>query len=135
MAALCCALAGTSGAQPVDTAGTQPPGAAGARLAASAEAQPVEAGVPRKNPFDRPRGIVALAASRPAAAAVPPDLELRATLTGADRAMANIDGEILSLGDNYLDYRVAAIAESRVVLTKNGERLVLELRPDAADDD
>jgi len=107
-----------------------------AALCAGAHAQPpASAAPPSKNPFDRPRGIVAVSSVAPAAPEPAPDFELRTTLTGPGRAMANIDGVILSLGERYFEYRVAAIGEARVVLVKGDERLVLDLRDDEAAQD
>ena len=54
-------------------------------------------------------------------------LELRATMVGSDSAMANINGQILSVWQTYEGYRVIAIREGRVVLSKDGERLELNI--------
>lgn len=80
------------------------------------------------NPFDRPAFVVNLsdaAARGPLAPAVL--LDLRTTMVGKDAAFANINGEILSVGDTLDGYRVVSIREGRVILTKDGERMALDV--------
>ena len=80
------------------------------------------------NPFDRPAFVVTLGdVASPGPMALPVRLELRTTMVGEDAALANIDGEILSAGDTVDGYRVASIREGRVILTKDGERIVLDV--------
>jgi hypothetical protein len=83
---------------------------------------------PSQNPFNRPEFMLAL---RPAAenplGAPPAALKLKATLVTNGLTLANIDGEILAVGQTYAGYRIAAIAEGRAVLVRDGERLVLDV--------
>ena len=80
------------------------------------------------NPFDRPGFVVNLGEVASRGPLAPPSpLELRTTIVGTDSALANINGQILSVGDIYDGYRVASIREGRVVLTKDGERTELDI--------
>ena len=80
------------------------------------------------NPFDRPGFVVNLGAVAPQGPMAPPSpLELRTTIVGNNSALANINGQILSVGDTYDGYRVASIREGRVVLAKDGERTELDI--------
>lgn len=88
------------------------------------------------NPFSRPDFVLTLGEARGVNAAVESaGLELRATLLAGREALANISGEILAVGQFYQSYRVAYIAEGRVVLAREGERVTLELveRQDGSD--
>lgn len=80
----------------------------------------------RHNPFNRPASMVALG-SAAAPAPTPVELELRATLVANGVAFANIDGEILAVGQSHAGYRVVRIEEGRAVVVKDGERLVLDV--------
>ena len=80
------------------------------------------------NPFDRPDFVMNLGSPATVAQAIEPvRLELRATMVGTGSAMANINGEILSVWQTYEGYRVIAIREGRVVLSKDGARLELNI--------
>jgi len=84
--------------------------------------------VPSANPFSRPGYTVALdSAPLPSVVAQPVALELRATLVAGDTALVNINGIILSAGEEYQGYRVLSISEGRAVLSNSGERLVLNV--------
>ena len=81
-----------------------------------------------KNPFSRPSFMIELQdAPRAAFAGEPVELQLIATLVSNGRSLANIDGEVLGLGDAYEGYRVTWIGEGRVVLVKDGEQTTLDL--------
>src|SRR5688500_9507800 len=87
-----------------------------------------EAAPPSHNPFNRPAFTLALrSAGTPFAAPLPAMLALRATLVAEGLTLANIDGEILAVGETYAGYRVAAISEGQAVLVKDGERLILDV--------
>lgn len=84
----------------------------------------------RANPFSRPAYTVDLEVA-PSLAPFPAriELELRATMTSVsgDAALANINGQILTTGQEYNGYRVLEISEGRAVLRRDGERLVLNI--------
>ncbi len=80
------------------------------------------------NPFDRPGFVVNLSeAAAPGPMSAPVRLELRTTVVGADSALANINGQVVTVGETLDGYRVAAIREGRVILTKDGERIELDV--------
>jgi len=82
----------------------------------------------KSNPFSRPAFVVDLPrAPAPLLVTQPAALELRTTLVGDGKALANINGEILAVGQSYENYRVLSIAEGRVVLSNDGERIALDL--------
>jgi hypothetical protein len=82
----------------------------------------------RANPFSRPSYMAALEAT-PLPSGVAPriELELRATMVAADRSLVDINGAILSTGEEYEGYRVVSISEGRAVLSNGGERLILNV--------
>lgn len=81
------------------------------------------------NPFSRPPYMLALNAAPTAGESPtqPVALELRATLVAEGVAMANIDGEILAIGQSYAGYRLVHVEEGRVIVVKDGERMVLDV--------
>ena len=69
----------------------------------------------KANPFDRPEFVLNLGqAEAPRLFEPTVELELRATMVTSNGALANINGEILSVGERIEDYRVARIVEGRV---------------------
>ena len=80
------------------------------------------------NPFDRPGFVLNLSEAVASGLTLAPvRLELRTTMVGADSALANINGQIVSVGETLDGYRVAAIREGRVIVTKDGERIELDI--------
>lgn len=89
-----------------------------------------------KNPFSRPTYMVELQEA-PSAVFVAEPLELRlmATLVSNGRPLANIDGEVLALGDTYEGYRLTWIGDGRIILMKDGERTTLDLHGTTEEDE
>ena len=87
----------------------------------------------QRNPFAAPEELqqpVALAAPRRGAqpeAEPEPQFGLRAVLSAGNDSLANIDGEILAVGEKIGGYRVAAIREHEVILTRGSKRIVLSV--------
>jgi hypothetical protein len=84
----------------------------------------------RANPFDRPDFVMNLGrVTSPEITAFEPPVELalRATMVSGDGALANINGELLSVGQRIEGYRVARITEGRVLLRNGSEELVLDV--------
>ncbi|MEO1574245.1 MAG: hypothetical protein AAFU65_04715 [Pseudomonadota bacterium] len=80
-----------------------------------------------RNPFARPPGFD----TRPGAA--PSGMTLRATLVDDARALANIDGRLVAVGDALGRATVVRIELNRVELAVDGKPVILTLRePDAA---
>ena len=81
----------------------------------------------RVNPFANPGfNEVPRSGGTPA---VPAELKLKAVMPAADAGLANINGHLLKIGDDYFGYVLTGVAASHVTLRKNDQDLVLELRP------
>lgn len=83
---------------------------------------------PLRDPFARP----AIPASAPtteapgtAHAAVAP--QLRAVMVAPGRSLANINGQILAVGEWFGDYQLIKVEERAVTLAKRGVKSVLAL--------
>jgi hypothetical protein len=79
-----------------------------------------------RDPFARP-------ATPPRAAAVEPEAaqplpQLRAVMVTPGRALANINGQILAVGEWFGDYQLIKVEERAVTLNKRGVKSVLELK-------
>jgi len=82
----------------------------------------------RRDPFARPAGAVLAPAADSATApvlATPP--RLRAVMFEPGKSLVNIDGHILTVGDSFADYRVAAIDARSATLIRRGVRSVIVL--------
>jgi hypothetical protein len=90
---------------------------------AQEDAQP-----PSLNPFSRPAftAVFGQGGAR-VFVSTPPTLELRATLVTNGQALANIDGQIVAPGEVYEGHRIVRIEEGRIILLKDGERVLLDL--------
>jgi len=92
----------------------------------------------QRNPFAAPKVLeqpVAFVAPRRAAEPEPepePQFGLRAVLAAGPGSLANIDGEILGVGEKIEGYRVVTIREHQVVLKRHGKRIVLSVFDDQA---
>jgi hypothetical protein len=63
----------------------------------------------------------------PVLVAPPVALELRATLVSNGRPLANINGEVLAVGQSYEGHRLIYVEEGRAVLLRDGERVTLSV--------
>ena len=81
-----------------------------------------------RDPFARPAAAVAARAAdaEPAEPARIP--ELRAVVLAGARAIANIDGNVVSVGDTVAGWRVGRIAERTVVLQRAGTLITISLK-------
>lgn len=84
----------------------------------------------RRNPFDfsainPPKKVVdqVVATEEPT-----PFFELRATLVSARQSMANLNGEMLMVGDKIEGYRLQKIGENSVVLEKDGKKITVSIQ-------
>jgi hypothetical protein len=85
-------------------------------------------GQPLRDPFARPAPPLKIAALEPAEPeAPPPVLQLRAVMVVPGRALANINGQILAVGEWFGDYQLIKVEERGVTLNKRGVKSVLEL--------
>jgi hypothetical protein len=93
-------------------------------LVAAAHAQ-----APR-DPFARPAGrALRGAAPAPAETQAEPDVrpQLRAIMYAPGRSLANINGQILAVGEWYGDYQLIKVQERSVTLARRGVKSVLGL--------
>ena len=80
------------------------------------------------NPFDRPNFIMNLGEAAFAEVVEQrAELTLRATMVTSNGALANINGELVSVGAQIEGYRVARITEGRAVLRSGADELVLDV--------
>jgi hypothetical protein len=84
-------------------------------------------GQPLRDPFARPAPPLKIAALDPAEPEAPPVLQLRAVMVVPGRALANINGQILAVGEWFGDYQLIKVEERGVTLNKRGVKSVLEL--------
>ena len=81
-----------------------------------------------RDPFARPAAPVKAATLEPAEAQAPaPAPQLRAVMVTPGRALANINGQILAVGEWFGDYQLIKVEERGVTLIKRGVKTVLEL--------
>ena len=106
LALLCVALATMAAALPPVTAA----------LPASAAAAPALRTL--RDPFVRPA---------PPPAPEPPPLHLRAVILNGARSVANIDGDIVGIGDLARDYTVVRIDARGVLVARAGKRQLLTM--------
>jgi hypothetical protein len=85
----------------------------------AAQAQPL------RDPFARPAPPVPAVAAEPEAPQRAP--QLRAVMVTPGRALANINGQILAVGEWFGDYQLTKVEERGVTLNKRGVKSVLVL--------
>ena len=85
----------------------------------AAQAQPL------RDPFTRPAPPPQVAAPEPEAPQSAP--QLRAVMVTPGRALANINGQILAVGEWFGDYQLIKVEERGVTLKKRGVTSVLVL--------
>jgi hypothetical protein len=85
----------------------------------AAQAQPL------RDPFARPAPPLRVAAPEPEAPQLAP--QLRAVMVAPGRALANINGQILAVGEWFGDYQLIKVEERGVTLSKRGVKSVLVL--------
>jgi hypothetical protein len=91
-------------------------------LAGGAQARPL------RDPFVRlapPPSAAAAAEAAPQAAEAPP--QLRAIMYAPRRSLANINGQILAVGEWFGDYQLIKVEERAVTLARRGVKSVLAL--------
>ena len=85
-------------------------------------------GQPLRDPFARPAPPVRAVALEPAEPEAPPVVpQLRAVMVTPGRALANINGQILAVGEWFGDYQLIKVEERGVTLNKRGVKSVLVL--------
>ena len=86
---------------------------------------------PLRDPFARPPmpPVATLAPPAPPAEEAPPEpvLQLRAVVVAPGRSLANINGQILAVGERFGDYQLIKVDERGVTLARRGVTSVLAL--------
>ncbi|QBE65454.1 hypothetical protein [Pseudoduganella lutea] len=84
-------------------------------------------GADLRDPFARPAPAVPAAAlaAQAAAAVPPPPLRLRALILNGARSLANIDGDVVAVGDEAPGYTVLRIDARGVLVARGGRRELL----------
>lgn len=84
-----------------------------------------------RDPFDtsaiRPPALASTPEQEPDAAEAA--FELRATLVAKEQPFANLNGQILTVGETINGYRLREIAEGQVVLERDGKSVTVSLPP------
>lgn len=81
-----------------------------------------------RDPFARPALPAKAALPEAAEPEAPPPLpQLRAVMVAPGRALANINGQILAVGEWFGDYQLMKVEERAVTLNRRGVKSVLEL--------
>lgn len=83
------------------------------------------------NPFARPQ-MSSLSVPRNSTGNRPPSgdgLQLTATMVSGKTRFANVNGRILSEGDNVIDYVVKRVFEDRVLFTRNDQDVLVYVKP------
>jgi len=88
------------------------------------------------NPFTRPPSEVAAPARLPLQVdGSPAALELRATLVGSKRNLADVAGNVLRPGDEVQGYKLLQVFENRAVFERAGTRLTIYVKPELEEND
>jgi hypothetical protein len=79
----------------------------------------------QRDPFKRPS--LAPVANARSAGTENPVLDLRGVIYDSRQPLANIDGQIVGIGDFIEEYRLVKVGEREATLVKNGKRITLKL--------
>jgi len=81
------------------------------------------------NPFSRPEmpALPSAHGSGVGGAHQGEKLELRATLIGPEHVMADVNGVILTVGDEVEGFRLVEVDERRAILERDGTKVVVSL--------
>lgn len=82
------------------------------------------------NPFKRPVSVKPAEPGVDPVQLTQPAFELRATLVAAKGGMANIDGQLIELGQSFEGYRLVKVLEGKAVLNRGDDTLILTLQKD-----
>ena len=80
------------------------------------------------NPFTRPELGSPAPAGGDAPAPATAEPELRATLVAGQNSLANVAGQLLSIGDEADGYRLLAVGEGFADFERDGRRITVMLR-------
>ncbi|OIN05590.1 hypothetical protein [Oceanisphaera psychrotolerans] len=86
-----------------------------------------DTGMPLRDPFVRPQTELP-ARTTPTPVVSEPDFKLRALLVAGDNSLANIDGTILALGDEFDGYRLISVTQEETLFEKGANRYRIPLK-------
>jgi len=82
----------------------------------------------KNNPFKRPQSVlIKQRLKQPGYDTVDEGMQLRATLVSEHYPVANINGKVMTTGDEINGYVLKNVFENRVVLTRDGKDIELRL--------
>lgn len=86
-----------------------------------------------RDPFVRIQKAVPQVAGRnPKPTAAAPTLRLRALLVAGKNSVANLDGQLLNLGQSYRGYQLLSVEDTRAQFLVGGSKVWIALRKDSA---
>ncbi|GHA15294.1 hypothetical protein [Oceanisphaera arctica] len=86
-----------------------------------------DTGMPLRDPFVRPQ-TESPARATTTQAEPAPSFTLRALLVAGDTSLANIDGTILALGDEFDGYRLISVTQEETLFEKGSNRYRISLK-------
>ena len=89
-------------------------------------------GPERVNPFSRPEVLEPVEPQASGGQAEP--LELRGVIAAADQPVANLNGVVLTLGEEAFGYVLESVGTGTAVFVKGDERVVLHVAEPAEDE-
>lgn len=84
----------------------------------------------KHDPFKRPSSLLAKPAMKKKASRQrlsPPKLVLKTVLLASDDSMANINGNLLRIGESIKGYKLVSIDAVKAVVSRNGKNYILFL--------
>ena len=85
----------------------------------------------RHDPFRRPAPLSPALAPGSTSAPAPASWQptLRGVLLAGSGALANVDGQMVGIGERIEGHRLVSVSEHQAVFEKDGRRIVLDTRP------
>ena len=84
----------------------------------------------KRNPFEKPKNIQLQSIQKDTKSIVkesPSELVLKGTLTAGDHSIANVNGNLLAVGEAIEGYTLVEVSVGSAVLLRDNEKLLLEV--------
>ena len=84
----------------------------------------------KRNPFEKPKNIQLQSIQKDTKSIVkesPSELVLKGTLTAGDHSIANVNGNLLAVGEAIEGYTLVEVSVGSAVLLRDNEKLMLEV--------
>lgn len=81
----------------------------------------------RVNPFAKPASVELTFSANPTGTSTPSNLELRGLLEAGEESMANINGQLMSLGEAHNGYTLVTVGDGLATLRKGDQEVTLTL--------